>query len=385
MMKKTLLSLALISSLFASEDDVLLKSQKDILETSKKSAIENAQVNKKSWLSDININLSTSQSQEDIRTDDASVNWNQDIFRFGGIGYQIEYAKAKEAYDILGVDIQKKSLLDTLYKRLLNIKITELEIEQTQLNIKNKQITIEIKQDEYSAGNADISELNDAIMDRNSLKDTLINLNATKKRYINSLKELTDVEHSEIKIPKISMIKKDTYLDKSSTLKQLKLDTNVKNYQTKVTDANYLPKVTTNLKYGHNNIQNSSIDGEYYNYGVNLSIPFSFSETNTRQVSRLEYIKAQQELVQNKRDIAIEYENTITNIQSYQEKKKVALDDIKLYESLLELCESEYKVGYRPLEDVLTLKNTKSIRELDVEINELNIKKELLDLYFDMI
>lgn len=385
-MKKALLFLIVIlTSLYSSENDYLSDTQKDLLDTSKKSAKQTAQKNKKIWLNDANINASTSQNNEDIRTDDVYINWDQDIFKFGGIKYKIEYAKVKESYDILGVDIEEKSLLSNLFEILMDIKIIDLEIEQTKLNIKNKEITVAIRKDSYSAGNVDISELNDAIMDKNALEDTLVALKAEKSRYINSLKELTDMPYKNIDFPKIDMIDKDEYVNKSTTLKHSKLDIEAKNYTAKITDTDYLPSVKVNLRYGHNEIEKSSNDGEYYKYGVSLSMPLSFTASNSKQISRLEYIKAKQELAQNKKSVEVQYQSSLINIQSYKEKKEIALKDIELYDSLLELCESEYKVGYRPIEDVLTLRNTKNIRELDIKINELNIKKELLGLYFDMM
>jgi len=384
-MKRSILFLIIImSSLYANESSYLSNTQKEILDTSKKSAKENAQKNKKVWLNDAGINVSTSYNNEDIRTDDININWDQSIFEFGGIGYKIEYAKVKESYDILDVDIEEKSLLSSLFEIIIDIKITDLEIEQIKLNIKNKEITIAIKKDSYSAGDADISELNDAIIDKNALQDMLVVLKAKRKRYINSLNELTDVDYTKIELPKISMIEKDDYINKSTTLKQLELDIEAKNYTAKIIDTDYLPSLKMNLKYGHNEIEKTFNDGEYYKYGVSLSMPLSFSANNTKQIAKLDYLKAKQALAQNKKSVEVKYQNSLINIQSYKEKQKIAIEDIELYASLLELCESEYKVGYRPLEDVLTLKNTKSARELDIEINELNIQKELLGLYFNM-
>jgi len=385
-MKRSILFLIIImSSLYANERNYLSNSQKEILDTSKKSAKENAQKNKKVWLNDAGVNASTSYNNEDIRTDDININWDQSIFEFGGIGYKIEYAKVKEVYDILGVDIEEKSLLSSLFEIIMDIKITDLEIKKTKLNIKNKEIAIAIKKDSYSAGEVDISELNDAIIYKHILQNTQVVSKAKRKRYINSLNELTDVDYTKIEFPKISMIEKDEYINKSTTLKQLELDIEAKNYTAKITDTDYFPSLKINLKYGHNEIEKISNDGEYYKYGVSLLMPLSFSASNTKQIARLDYLKAKQELAQNKKSVEVEYQNSLINIQSYKERKKIAIKDIELYASLLELGESEYKAGYRPLEDVLTLKNTKGARELDIEINELNIQKEILVFYFDMM
>ena len=71
-------------------------------------------------------------------------------------------------------------------------------------------------------------------------------------------------------------------------------------------------------------------------------------------------------------------------IKQYEQRINLAQNDIKLYEELLQLNQEEYAAGFKAIEDVDTLKNSKEIRNLDIEKYKLNIKKEILFLYFQM-
>ena len=56
----------------------------------------------------------------------------------------------------------------------------------------------------------------------------------------------------------------------------------------------------------------------------------------------------------------------------------MAQNDIKLYTELLE----ETQAGYKAVEDVKILENTKNIRTLDIKLNNLNIQNQIVSLYF---
>ncbi|MDK2084181.1 efflux RND transporter permease subunit [Aliarcobacter butzleri] len=79
------------------------------------------------------------------------------------------------------------------------------------------------------------------------------------------------------------------------------------------------------------------------------------------------------------------YDSSIETIKQFENRINLALNDIKLYEELLELNQEEFNAGFKADEDVQTLKNSKGIRKLDIEKYKLNIKKELLYIYFQTI
>lgn len=79
------------------------------------------------------------------------------------------------------------------------------------------------------------------------------------------------------------------------------------------------------------------------------------------------------------------YDSSIETIKQFENRINLALNDIKLYEELLELNQKEFNAGFKADEDVQTLKNSKGIRKLDIEKYKLNIKKELLYIYFQTI
>jgi hypothetical protein len=79
------------------------------------------------------------------------------------------------------------------------------------------------------------------------------------------------------------------------------------------------------------------------------------------------------------------YDSSIETIKQFENRINLALNDIKLYEELLELNQEEFNAGFKADEDVQTLENSKKIRKLDIEKYKLNIKKELLYIYFQTI
>ena len=51
-------------------------------------------------------------------------------------------------------------------------------------------------------------------------------------------------------------------------------------------------------------------------------------------------------------------------------------------EPMVGLTQNEVDGGFKSSLDLDALKNTKKIRELDIKINELKIKKELISLFY---
>ncbi|MFW2592364.1 TolC family protein, partial [Aliarcobacter butzleri] len=93
-MKKFLYCFLFSSLLFANEksNEVLMPLKNEIRDLETKSIEEKKEVNKYEWLNDLNISLSQSKDDENIKTKDYSLNLNQKLLDFGGISSQIDYA-----------------------------------------------------------------------------------------------------------------------------------------------------------------------------------------------------------------------------------------------------------------------------------------------------
>ena len=271
-----------------------------------------------------------------------------------------------------------------MYSNIVNLLINNLTIKQNILNTKNKEIEVNIKKSQYTNGESDISDLNDAIMSKNILEDAKMELILEKVKYQNEIKKLTSYDITNINFPNISLIPKEEFLNKSSQKQYAKMQSQISQTQYQKTKSSYLPSLKINGTAGYSNSNSANDTDEYYKYGASVSIPLSLTSSNDIQHSKLVFLQNKKEEDLTYIELEKTYETSNETIKQYEQRINLALNDIKLYEELLQLNQEEYNAGFKAIEDVITLKNSKEIRTLDIEKYKLNIKKEILFLYFQM-
>ena len=368
---------------FCNESEILSDTKQKIIELKQKQIEQKEQSNKYDWVSDINLNASISKDEDDTKTNDYYLSISQEIFNFGGINSQMDYASQLKKMESLDLDISTKNDLNTLFSLLIDVKTNDISLEQNILYLNNSEIDIRNKQSEYKAGELDISDLNDAIMTKNDLSDTKKELDLSKLVNINSIKKYTNKNYKGISIPDVKLMNKDIYLQNSTSINYAKLDIDVNESLYKIKKSDYLPSLALTGKYGYQDTSLTSAD-DYYNYGVELSMPLSYTASNDIEQTKLEHLISQKELNDEIINSTSTYEEAVLTIKSYEDRINLALKDIKLYDELLEVNEEEYKAGYKTIDDVETLRNSKLIRSLDIESYKLNIKKQILNLYFNI-
>ncbi|KLE08065.1 hypothetical protein AF79_09265 [Aliarcobacter butzleri L354] len=385
-MKKFLYCFLLSSLLFANEksNEVLMPLKNEIRDLETKSIEEKKEVNKYEWLNDLNISLSQSKDDENIKTKDYSLNLNQKILDFGGISSQIDYANNLFKQEALKIKMENFEDLNTLYKNLIDLKINDINILQNDLNIKNSEIEVDIKKSQYRNGQSDISDLNDAIMKKNLLEDSKMNLKLNKVIYENDIKKLTSYELNNLSIPSISLISKDIFLEKSTKKLYANLESQVSQNEYKKTKSKYLPALNLTGAAGYQD-STTKKSQDYYNYGASITMPLNYTFSNDIEYSKLVYLQNRKKEELTSIELEKVYDSSIETIKQFENRINLALNDIKLYEELLELNQEEFNAGFKADEDVQTLKNSKEIRKLDIEKYKLNIKKELLYIYFQTI
>ena len=385
-MKKFLYSFLFSSLLFANEksNEVLMPLKNEIRDLESKSIEEKKEVNKYEWLNDLNISLSQSKDDESIRTKDYSLNLNQKILDFGGISSQIDYANNLFKQEALKIRMENFEDLNTLYKNFIDLKINDINILQNDLNIKNSEIEVDIKKSQYRNGQSDISDLNDAIMKKNLLEDSKMNLKLNKVIYENDIKKLTSYEINNLSIPSISLISKDIFLEKSTKKLYANLESQVSQNEYKKTKSKYLPALNLTGAVGYQD-STTKKSQDYYNYGASITMPLNYTFSNDIEYSKLVYLQNRKKEELTSIELEKVYDSSIETIKQFENRINLALNDIKLYEELLELNQEEFNAGFKADEDVQTLKNSKEIRKLDIEKYKLNIKKELLYIYFQTI
>ncbi|MEV9526379.1 TolC family protein [Aliarcobacter butzleri] len=385
-MKNFLYCFLLSSLLFANEksNEVLMPLKNEIRDLKTKSIEEKKEVNKYEWLNDLNISLSQSKDDENIKTKDYSLNLNQKILDFGGISSQIDYANNLFKQEALKIKMENFEDLNTLYKNLIDLKINDINILQNDLNIKNSEIEVDIKKSQYRNGQSDISDLNDAIMKKNLLEDSKMNLKLNKVIYENDIKKLTSYELNNLSIPSISLISKDIFLEKSTKKLYANLESQVSQNEYKKTKSKYLPALNLTGAAGYQD-STTKKSQDYYNYGASITMPLNYTFSNDIEYSKLVYLQNRKKEELTSIELEKVYDSSIETIKQFENRINLALNDIKLYEELLELNQEEFNAGFKADEDVQTLKNSKEIRKLDIEKYKLNIKKELLYIYFQTI
>ncbi|KLE07608.1 hypothetical protein AF80_11520 [Aliarcobacter butzleri L355] len=385
-MKKFLYCFLFSSLLFANEksNEVLMPLKNEIRDLETKSIEEKKEVNKYEWLNDLNISFSQSKDDENIKTKDYSLNLNQKILDFGGISSQIDYANNLFKQEALKIKMENFEDLNTLYKNFIDLKINDINILQNDLNIKNSEIEVDIKKSQYRNGQSDISDLNDAIMKKNLLEDSKMNLKLNKVIYENDIKKLTSYELNNLNIPSISLISKDIFLEKSTKKLYANLESQVSQNEYKKTKSKYLPALNLTGAVGYQD-STTKKSQDYYNYGASITMPLNYTFSNDIEYSKLVYLQNRKKEELTSIELEKVYDSSIETIKQFENRINLALNDIKLYEELLELNQEEFNAGFKADEDVQTLKNSKEIRKLDIEKYKLNIKKELLYIYFQTI
>ncbi|MFW3342291.1 TolC family protein [Aliarcobacter butzleri] len=385
-MKNFLYCFLFSSLLFANEksNEVLMPLKNEIRDLETKSIEEKKEVNKYEWLNDLNISLSQSKDDENIKTKDYSLNLNQKILDFGGISSQIDYANNLFKQEALKIKMENFEDLNTLYKNLIDLKINDINILQNDLNIKNSEIEVDIKKSQYRNGQSDISDLNDAIMKKNLLEDSKMDLKLNKVIYENDIKKLTSYELNNLSIPSISLISKDIFLEKSTKKLYANLESQVSQNEYKKTKSKYLPALNLTGAVGYQD-STTKKSQDYYNYGASITMPLNYTFSNDIEYSKLVYLQNRKKEELTSIELEKVYDSSIETIKQFENRINLALNDIKLYEELLELNQEEFNAGFKADEDVQTLKNSKEIRKLDIEKYKLNIKKELLYIYFQTI
>lgn len=378
--KITLLSLLPLLA-FSNDSEVLSNTKQEIIDLKQKQIKQKEQSNKYDWLSDINLNASITKDEDDSSSKDYYLSISQDIFKFGGITSQMDYATQVKKMESLDLNISTKEDLNTLFSYLIDVKINDINLEQNILNLKNSEIEIRNKKSEYKAGQLGISDLNDAIITKNELSDYKKELALSKLVNINSIKKYTKKNYKRIKIPNVKLMSKDIYLKNATSINYAKLGIDVNDSLYKIKKSDYLPTLALTGQYGYQD--SSSIEGDdYYNYGLQVSMPLSFTASNDIEETRLEHLISKKELNDELVSSESTYDEASLTIKSYENRIKLALEDIKLYDELLFVNEEEYKAGYKTIDDVETLKNSKEIRALDIKLYKLNIQKQILNLYF---
>lgn len=371
-------------------DSLLSNLKNQEIELDRRQAENNADKLQNDWISPIVLSYTKSKSNQMsdryLWGEVSQIGITQPIFKSGGIYYAIKYADATRDYANISIDIKEKELVSNAISIVHNINKLDLQIIKQQYLLDNASIDVLKKEEQFKQGLLDSSELDNAILTRNSTQTTLLAQKEQKEELIKSLKVLSDLEYNKISLQRLEIPTKEQYLD-NLKLKQLDAEIKQKEYLKNMTVADQLVTVALDVRYSKNYAEGSipkyADDNAYY--GATISVPIGDINVMRKiEAKKLEVLKAKLSQTEVKKDLEDNYETVLSKIDIINQKVNVSNKDHELYSSLLAQIQDKYSVGLVTKYDVDTLENSKKIKELDKKIYYIDKQLLLLQLYTDM-
>ncbi|MEN4052458.1 MULTISPECIES: TolC family protein [Sulfurimonas] len=401
-MKALKLSLLLFlgSSLFANENNASLdayisKYKQDAFGYDyEKNAAESSKL-RDSWIAPLNINYSFSRSkpyEKEQQNESAAIKMDQPIFQSGGIYYGIKFANASRRYSDYSIDVAKRKMIKDAVALLMQIKQTALKVKKQKLLIKNSEINLAQKKEQYLSGQLDSGFLDNAIIQRNIVIQTLYDIETVKEKLVTQFQTLSDLDYKTARIPHLEYLTPEQFIKHNIVLKQRDAEIQKNRYAKDVRVAKYLPRV--NITAGYNwskssgqqfyaggSLFDSSNELNYYDYGFRATVPLDINTFRDIESARVDYLKAQLLKKDKQRELQALFEQVMHNIENFDKKIALSKENKELYSKLLRDTKELFAAGYKTEYDVDTLKNSLEIQNIDTEIYEIDKQLELLTLY----
>ena len=364
-------------------ESVLSNNRLEIFDLSRKKADEDSSILEKDWINQVIYKLSKDYGEE-YDTLKSTISISQPIFKSGGIYKAIKYAYASKEYDHLDITAQKKAMIKDAVALLFELKKQDIAINKQSLLIDNAAIDVERKKEQVLGGLIDASFLDNSILDANTKKNRLLELNFEKFELINNFNNLSSAKYETFDLPQLSIIDKDDFIRNNLNVLKITADIDKKYNYKGMSVAKFLP--TLNVTYDYFNYHDDGGSTSITNidsttYGFNITIPLDSKVLNDIESSKLDYLRAKVEL----KNIIIEEQNflktKLTKLKMLDAKIDIAQDDFELYNSLLEDLSIAFEAGLSAQADVDIMKNSKKIKSLDIKIFAIEKQIELLELY----
>jgi hypothetical protein len=256
--------------------------------------------------------------------------------------------------------------------------------------IKNSEINLAQKKESYLSGQLDSGFLDNAIIERNIVIQALYDIQTNKERAISKFNAISDMKYEDAPIPELKLINQDEFLENNIVLNMSKSEINRNKYNKNVTLSKYLPQINFVAGYNWKESQNQqfipgaesiSNETDYYNYGVKASLPLDINSFRDVESSKIDYLKSVLVIEDKKREQKAIFEQVMQNIENFEKKKQLSVENRDIYEKLLADTVDLYKAGYKTEYDVELLQNSVEIQKIDVEVFGMDKQLELLTLY----
>ena len=341
-----------------------------------------------SWITPIQLsyskNYTTQFGSNVIIKANYTVSINQPIFRSGGIYYGIKYADSFRNANRADIKLQKKMMIADAISILFSMKKTKLEQKKLRFLIKNDKIDIRQKRDSYQSGLLDSSFLDQAILKKSQDQTALLQIELTLLELNQKFKLLSDKNPKRLKLPKLKLMSRDNYKSKNLELKRDIFKAEQASNNVKVTWAKYLPAVYLRGQYTTGDPQFTSMQGDYYSYGVVVSMPIDFNSYKDIESSKVAKLKSAISVLDKKDSIDKEYQWIKDSLRIINKKINLAHKDERIYKNLYRVTKNLVRAGEKTKLDSDIMYNSLQIRKIDQKIFRIDKQVQLLKLYARM-
>ena len=343
------------------------------------------------WLNPIEGAWGWSKTENSLNSDKEtgtfSIVLNQPVFKSGGIYFAMRYADASREFLRLKTQNDHQSLMKQAIGLGLRYQKTTLQMERTQLQIANAVLDIERKKEQYESGFADSSDLDQALLNKNNLEHTLLELRRTSVQIAREFESISDSSLATLALPRFEMMDEAAYMRASLHVKQQAGALEKSKWLQRANVSNYLPTVSLNAAYYHKTDEWSSRRerDEYQTYGVRISMPlYDINRARSLELKRVETLQESVRLQDVKRSEQKLFERVQEEVDFLHQKRTISLENFRLYGELLASTKDLATAGQKTTLDVETLENSRQTMRIDGEIYALDAQLALLDLYAKM-
>jgi outer membrane protein TolC len=350
-------------------------------------SIKKSDETEKSWINPIILQYSyTRDNTQNVltKTNQISISINQPIFKSGAIYYSIKYAKASRDYNLKQIEIQKRSLIKQALDLAFDYKINELNKQILFYQIENAKITVKRKKEAFLSGTGDSSDLDNAILNLNSLKLSLYDLKIAQNDIKFSFSNISDLNIQDVVLPKFKILNQNDYLKNNLQLISQKKYQKIAFYLYKMQTGNQLLTISFNASYNYQQTENRNYSDKknFYTYGLSATLPLDINAKDRIEQTKLEYLKSQLLKSDKKRELINNFQRILKDISYMKKKIKIYDENIKIYDNLIASTKDSLKAGSATVYDLEILENSKKTLEINKKILNLKIQKQLLNLYY---
>ena len=358
----------------------------------KKAAINQAKQLRDSWIMPIRVSYLYQKGNQfpNQELKNFSITIDQPIFKSGGIWAAIKYANAKKIASLYGVELKRNQLIALVIELAYKRKRLILQEQKQKLLIKNAQINVEIKKDAYLHGLLDSTFLDNAILQKNSAQLALLELEQQRLDLEKNLRDLSDIDFNT-PLPRFGLKSQEDYLRKNLLLMEKEEQKRAAKYNSFMQIARFMPSLSVVASYNHQSMQGSlyipnySYQDSYYTYGVRLQL--NFLDMNALKIieeAKINKLKAANQLLLSKLQKSNLYHKILSQLRLIDKKIALVKENKRLYQGLLLQTKDLYRAGEKTKYDVQTLQNSIAIKEIELQIYDIDKQLLLLQLYKEM-